>query len=306
MTTTDDRITQDLAIVGRMSRERPTPFDATLRAVGAVASATAPGLALVVLGRVFVARVARAAAGLGSFACLLTMLGWLAMPRDEGWIEHYGVDRGIGEDFLEAPRWWLGLLVVAVSLAAYVGASGIAARAFERTAARARDPIDAARRLTHRSDAWATAASITGIATFILGFGMLEVVVGDVGLLGLFARAVPIESIRQVMIASLGGAFAATAGGAMLMARTNGDARALRNTGWMLPAGVVLAFVTFFLGARLDAGPLIATITNSVRPSLATRVALTAAGTIAVFLATTGMVLRGRRREEAAIRAADR
>jgi len=303
MNTTADRITEDLAILGRTSRERPTPLEVTLRAVGAAAPTSPPDLALVVFARVFVARVARTAAGVAALACMFAMLAWLAIPRQEGWIDQHGRDRTLSVELLETRRSWLGLLVVVVCLAVYVVTSGTAARAFERMVARGRDPIETACRLARRADGWAIAASITGIATFILGFGMLEVVVGDVGLTALFSRGYligsdTIEAIRHVMLASLGGAFAATAGGAIVVARNLGNARWLRNTAWMPPTGVALAFATFVLGVRFDAGPLFQTITNSAQPFVAVRVALTVAGMMAVFLMTTGLVLYRRHREE--------
>jgi hypothetical protein len=303
MSTTDDWITQDLAVVASTSRERLPPIEVTLRALGAAPSTTGIDLALVVVGRVFVARVARAAAGLASFVCMIAMLVWLAVPRSKGWFEQERSVQALGVELLEERRFWLGLLVVAVALAAYVGASGIGARVFERTV-RAHVPIEAARRLARRADSWSTAASITGIATFILGFGMFEVVLGDMGLIDLYWQRDPIEVIRLVMLVSLGGAFAATVAGAMFVVRTYGDVPELGSTVWMLLLGVALAVVTVILGVRFDAGPIFVTIANSARPLVAVRVILTAAGAIAVFFTTAGMVLHVRRREEKAIRSA--
>jgi hypothetical protein len=304
MSTPEDRLSQDLAIVASMSRERLLPLEVTLRSVGAATLTTAPQLALVVLARVFVARVGRAAAGLASFACMFAMLVWLALPRGDGWIEHYGVDRGMSVELLETPRWWLGLVVVAVALAVYVGASGIAARTFERTVAGVDNPIDAARRLAHRSEVWSTAASISGSVTFIVGFGAFQVVVGDAGLIALYSHSAGIEAIRHVMLVSLAGSCAATAGGAIFVTRTYRDGSGFHRITWMLPVGIVLGIATFVLGVRFDAGPLFVTIANSARPIAALRVGLTAAGTLAVFLVATSIVLRLRRCEGAVVRSA--
>jgi hypothetical protein len=299
MNTTEDRITADLAIVGRMSVARATPLEATLRAVGAIAGEAASELALVVLARVFVARVARAAAGIASLLCMVSVLVSLAVPRSAGWIDRDS-HGGFGRELLEARRSWIGLAVVAVVLAAYVVASGIAARAFERAAARARDPLGAARRLVRDADGWAAAASIVGISTFVVGFGMLGIVVGREGLIRLLARTDAIGEIRHVALGSLRGAFVAIIAGAVVVARY-GDRPWLRCTGWMVPVGFVLGLGTCAVAARFDVGPLVVTLTGHARPSPAIRIALTAAGTVAVFLVTAGTVLRARRREAAAI-----
>jgi hypothetical protein len=301
MSTTADRITDDLAMLGRTSRERPTQLDVTLRAVGAAPSTAATELTLLPFARVFAARVARAAAGTASLACLVMMLVWLAVPRDAGQIERARLDRSLSIELLEGPRHWLGLLVLCACLAVHVATSAISARVFERLLARARDPLEAARRLTRQADPLATAASITGIATFILGFGMLEVVVGDLGLIVLFSRgdmigSDTVASIHQVMLVSLGAAFIATTAGAIAVGRNLG---VLRRTGWMIVCGTLLGLVTFILGVRFDAGPLFQTITGSAQPFVAVRLALTAVGTIAVFLTTTGVVLWMQRRGQA-------
>jgi hypothetical protein len=227
------------------------------------------------------------------------MVASLAVPRLAGWLER-DAHRGIAVELLEARGSWIGLFVVAAALSAYVGASGIATRVFERAAARARDPLHAARRLVHRADGWATGASIAGLATPVVGFGMIEVAVGHSGLLALFAHADGIAAIRHLTLGSLRGAFAAIVAGAVIVAWYS-DARWLRRTAWTVPAGLVLAFVTCLIGARLDVGPLVVTIAGGARPSPAMRIALTATGTVAVFLATAGLVLRTRRREAAAI-----
>ena len=300
MKTAEDQIARDLALVGRMSRVRSTPLEATLRAVSRGAGATVTReLALVAAGRVFVSRVAWAAAGLASLTCVVAMVFLLSVPRAAGWIAHEG-HRGFRIELLEARRLWLGLFVVAVALAAHVGASGIAGRVLERRVARASDPVGVARRLGRRVDRWALAASIAGIAAFVVWFGMLEVVVGRARLVGLFSQSHEIVVIRRVMLGSSRGALFAVVIGAAVVARCR-DARWLRFTTWMVPAGIALGGVTCLIGARFDVGPLVATIVGAARPSGAMRIALAGMGTIAVFLATTGVVLRGRRRDEAAL-----
>lgn len=301
MSITEQRITEDLAVLGRMSRERTVDVETTLRAVVAGPATVASDLGLLVLARVFVARVARAAAGVASLVGCGAILVWLGLPRDERWLDGFGREQGLGAVLLRGSRWWLGLLVVCVSVLAYVAGSRIAVRICERTAARARDPIGAVRRLAQDAGSWATAASIAGITTFVVVFGMFQVVVGEPGLASLYSRDDTIEMIRCLMEVSLDTAVSIIVSSAIAVVWIRGRACALRNPGWLIPAGLVLGFVTLSAGARLDVGPILESFSHNARPSVALRIILTGTGTAAVFMTVTGLVLRRRWREDAII-----
>ena len=267
--TTDHRITADLAVVGRTSQLRPIELEATLRAAGAVSrppSIEGPAWAFV-----YVARCARIWAGAAALLAIAALLGHFYVPLDS---------RGEGlSALIYIPKLWVGAIVLGFILAAYVLGGWYARREVLRansdTRSRAR-----------RAAPYSMTASIAGIASFVLFFGMMQVTLGSevmVTVLSPYLRPTLAMLVPALVVVVLG----AIALGRMTSIRKP------------VVVGVVMLTVTIAIGVTYDAGP-IGEAHRTV--SMPLRAVLTATGTIGLLLTVTGIVQRIHRREDALLR----
>jgi hypothetical protein len=317
--TTDERISQDLAVVGRVSRERPISLDMTLRKVGALREASprsegSPSLlgAVLVCSRICAQRTARAWSGATALICIVALLVIVALPwGDPPYFDPRPAPDStlllvlmrVGETFLEllyVGKVWVAAPLLGIVLGAYVVGARAAARRFEPAVAASQEPLAVAHRLARQVDRWAIACMLAGTTAFILFFGMLQVAVGSHGLFRVF-ETYPEEGARNVnawTLGFLGAAIVASSVGAAIVARRHGGSSRL-----MIAIGAFLGFATLIVGLRYDVGPIHVTVFAHQYPSLALRVLLTATGTLGVFLVVAGVVLRRRDREEAELAA---
>jgi hypothetical protein len=240
----DQRISDDLAIVARTSRARPTSLDTTL---AAVATQDAPRGFGVAAGYVHAMRVARASAGIVALATVGVLLLYLRFWHDD--------ELGYLDRMIHMPILGLALCVIGAVSTTHVIAARFA------MSAKAPDPA----RLAKVS----IAASIGGATAFCVFFGMASVLGGS-------------DAVILVMVP--GGEWHTAAAVATIVIAKAG----IRSRRWMLPVGLVLLVGTiavgFVIGLRGGETP--------APESVAVRTALTATGTIALFLVITTIVLR--------------
>jgi len=301
MTSIDDQITADLAIVGRASRERPRSVDATLRAVRAQPTA-APGrertdLSLLALARVFASRVARIATSVQIVVFLVPVFVAVATTGDE-------LPDGNGSlliVLLETLQRNLGTYTVGVATILHVVAWHSAATSFERSIAAASDPLARARQLVARVDGWSTVLVIAAAMGLVLVFGMISVV--GIDRLAEFRQpdtAAWIDTLRRWTRWSLALTTLASLVGAAMIARSLQRDWVPRR--WLVGAAILVLAVTVYVGLRLDVGPMRTTLQLRVTPDYVLRTTLLVTGTLSLFTLVASYALARRRREHAAIR----
>ncbi len=311
--TTDERIAQDLAVVGRVSLQQPIALETTLRRIHAVrdpSTRSSPAdLVHVVLrcSRIYAQRVSRAWSGVALLAAITALIALVAFPHSSALWEQARptgstaeivldvVIRTFGE-LLLVSKVWVAAMVLLVALAARHLGARVAARRFERVIGIAEDPATVSRQHVRRLDRWPLAVAMSGTMAFILFFGTMLVSIGEHGLYHIF-QTYSDEYVRQLNAWTLGmllAAIVASCLGAALLARTR---RA--NTRLLIGIGALLGLATVILGLRFDVGPLFVTVLAHERPSLVLRGLLTASGTIGLLLVVAGFMLRRRDREQA-------
>lgn len=290
---TDERISQDLAIVARTSRHAPATLEATLAAAGALPREAAPreaaaGEARFAVAAVYVARCARVWSGVAAVACIAALFGLLFVPLDRH-----------GESvttLVWVPKIWVGASVLAVVLGAYVAGARLATHRVVHGALA--DPQ--VRRRADRAGSWAIATTIAGVTCAIVFFGMMQVVLGSEVLVELVPEpevlvwpGIPgsLDWLRSPTLLTLAPALAASLAGALVVGW-----RRPRPRRWLAVVGAVVVAGTIAAGLWLDAGP----VEHMRHPlSIPLRATLTATGTAGVFLLVTGLVLGLHRREDA-------
>lgn len=294
--TTDERISKDLAVVARVSRERPTPLEATLRKLGVLQSpaasaqpASVAAVVLLALSRVYAVRIARTASGIASVACTALLIVLACFARAIDWRDPI---------FFSQVAWisnvWLAITALLVVSLVYIVAQHVAWRRFRRLAVSA--SIDAAQRLVRSADRLSIVASIAGTLAFLLFFGMMQVTIGTNGVESLFSPGPTLIAqhleLGRWTIGFLLAAIAATVSGSLLVVR-----------GTLLPSklrvvlGSLVLVTTMLVGFRYDVGPG-PIVWPLDMPSLPLRGCLTAAGTLGLFLIASNIALYVRAREE--------
>jgi hypothetical protein len=294
--TTDERIISDLAIVARASRANPISLADTLSAVGASESKppdkSASQIALLLVARVYVHRVARVWSGATATVCVLAMWIWImtATHLSDASIYH----------LLYMSKVWLAAVMLCAVLAAYVVAARLAERALEQAVERATDPLGRARSMVSRVGRSATASPIIGAMMFLLFFGMMQVVLGGSSLEAMAAHNLTAFSrnsdvLEPLTFIDLSAALAVSIAAALLIARNSH-----RERRWMLAAGIALLVATIAAGHRFDVGPIPSVEgIHDLAPAIWLRSVLTATGTAGLFLIVSAIVLVIRRREDA-------
>lgn len=297
--TTDDRISDDLAIVARTSRAQPIAIETTLRAVGALDASERPGspegtptaaIAMLQLSRIYVARVARAVAGTTSVACAGLLLAMLIVP-------HHLHDDALSH-LAYMSKVWVTVSALAIVFAAHACASRVATRRFLRAVASGSRP----RALVHGVAGWSTAGPIAGVMVLGLFVGMMVAVLGGYSLEFLIADQHAIDgwtAVRWLTLVTLAPAMVASIVGAAVVARMS-----LKRSWRLVAVGAAMVVVTIAVGLSYDVGPvspeakLHERVFPAENPSVALRSILTATGTIGMFLVVSGAVLGIRRRED--------
>jgi len=303
--TTDDRISDDLAIVARTSRAQPIAIETTLRAAGALAASERPvspegtptsAIAMLQLSRIYVARVARAVAGTTSVACAGLLLAMLIVPH------HLHDD--VLSDLAYMSKVWVTVSAIAIVFAAHAVASRVATRRFLRAVANGSRP----RALVHGVAGWSTAGPIAGVTALGLFVGMMVAVLGGYSLEFLIADQHAVvgltKAVRWLTLVTLAPAMVASIVGAAVVAQMS-----LKRPWRLVAVGAAIVVVTIAVGLSYDVGPVsqveatlhLRVIPDGGYPSAALRSILTATGTIGMFLLVTGVVLRIRRREDAIV-----
>ncbi len=282
--TTDDRISEDLAIVARTSGALRRPIESTLAAVGAIATPPPPpttlsGVALLQLSRIFVARVTRAAIGAAAAVIAIAFSIYLGIPYK--WPDNPSVIH----ELMYGPKLVVVCMAGAIVLPVHVAASRYAARAFERVVHR--DP----HALVVRWERWSVAAAIAGTVVLVLFVAMMQAVLGSDRLISIHEGK---GMVKVLTFGSLWTAMAAVFAGSAVVAWV-----VRRPHTWMIPVGIIILFVTVIAWLRFDVGPILVNHVARMPPSVPLRASLTATGTIGIFLVVTGIVLGIRRREQA-------
>ena len=311
--TTDERISQDLAVVARVSRQRPIAVEATLRSMQASRDPDMRSGPVdhVVLrcSRIYAQRVGRAWAGATLLVSVTALIAFLSVPRTPvlwepthraGSTVEIVLDVAIRtvEELLFGSKIWVAAMVLLVALAARNLGGRMAAQRFERAIVIADDPVAVSRQCVRRVDGWPLAIAMSGTMAFILFFGMMLVSLGEHSLHHLF-EAYSDANVRRLNAWTLGiltaGIVLSCVGAAVVARMRRGNTRVL------VGVGALLGLATVILGLRFDVGPLFVTVLAHETPSLALRGALTLSGTIGVFFVVAGLVLRRREREEAQV-----
>jgi hypothetical protein len=215
--TTDEQITDDLAIVARTSRARPIALETTLANVTAnPASQRAPsGLAA---SYIYATRVARMSAGIAAAVSIAALVIYLGFVHGEG--------TGMLDSLAHMPKPWTALCVLGLVSTTHVVAARIAMSMTPR------DPAA----LTNHS----VAATLGGAMMVGLFFGMAAVHGAD-GVVGLLF----IPGAMTLAVCPL----VATVIVCIVIARTGIVYRR-----WLMPTGLVLLVGT--IGIGLLTGPL--------------------------------------------------
>jgi hypothetical protein len=305
--TTDERISQDLAVVGRTSRERPIALEVTLRSVGALpihatnvsSQRSAPGqapfpspLAVLRVAHLYTLRVARITASFAAVACTFVLLVYVCFIHLLAWR---------GPDLVEEIGWmskfWVAVEVLFVVAIVHELASRIAARRCERMLASA--DLETLRQHARGLRGLSTLAAIVGAMTFVLFFGMMQVSVGGNGLVDLFNSGPVSPSLQTTVgrwtIAMLMLAISGTLVASIMVARGNA-----KPAMWRTVLGCAVVSVTIILGLRFDVGPGSVYVPEGM-PSMWLRGCLTATGTVGLFLLVSNLVLHIRVREDTAL-----
>jgi hypothetical protein len=275
--TTDARITEDLAVVGRTSRLRPIELEATLRAVGAVVR---PEPSERAVAAIFIARCARAWAGAGALVAVALLVAHLFVAGNDG--------QGLTE-LIWVPKLWVGMCALCVTFAAHaIGGS----RAAKKLLGSLEGPrlLSAATRARSRS----VTAMIAGITCFVVFFGLMQ---ADLGSEVMMHLVIVIDKYgshvaKLPMVLMLLPALFACVVSAIVVGRMS------RFPPRLAIAGALMLATTVGAGLAFDVGPM-ARATGVV--SVPLRAVLTATGTIGLFLTVAGIVFRIHRREDAVL-----
>jgi hypothetical protein len=298
--TLDARIASDLAALGCDDRQH-VPGLERLRALAAprsmAASAGVPALRLLAVARVHARRARRIAWGATALAIavLFAASPWFYTMRT--------TDR----------VWWgscgLGAFCASVgvlALAACSAAGSFAARRFERrlrrAAERGDDLMTCARRLAARLDFPALAFAIAGLATFAIVIGKLVFLDLLVELEQWFVRGYFFDTTLDQTLVDTTVAVLAVATAAAVIAAAVVRGRVALAHGAVVAAGLALGIATVCVGTRLDGGGTLHLMysTHNIS-SHPLRIALTAAGSLAVLLVVAGLAARRRRHELAVL-----
>ena len=305
--TTDERISQDLAIVGRASRERPIAVEETLREVAALAEAArvTPASSVVSAGsvaiatsllrfsRVYAQRFARACAGAMSLVSIIALLVYFSIPRDMQAM--WAGPPTLELELLCASKLVFAIILLLPILVAHRVATHVAARRFERGVARSDDPLATARGLVRRVDGYALAGAIAGTMAFVLFFALMQVFLGVESLVALLEHHDDVRGgLDSWALVYAGVAIDLACMAALLIAHMRRG-----NIKVLLVSGLALGFASVIVGLRYDVGPMHVTWLAHLHPSLLLRAALTITGTAGLFFVVTGIALRRRAREEA-------
>jgi hypothetical protein len=295
-----DHIADDLAALGRRARDRLPSVVATIERLAPRGDVSAER-ALVVLARVFSARVARGAAGATALLLMAVVSTYLAFNHDgNGWNDGW-VDR-----LVYGPQFALWGIALCTVMTVYWLAIQVAVRRFDRAIASG-DVVARARVLVDRVAGWTLGLAVAGAMAYVLVFGMLYVVLAvrplrDIA--GLPAGAEGVLRVKTVVMLFVL-LVAAVAGGFL-------SVRRIPVRGAALVGGIVLLLTTMALGLRFDSGLLGPRYRHAGFDSAlyfgqppdafdGVRIALTCAGTVAVFLIIGGAFSRRHRREVAGL-----
>lgn len=310
----ESTLRSDLEALGAENRRDPLPLPEALRAgvyrddrVGAEARRNElldqrrHELAFMPLAysHVFAHRVARAAAGGMAILCSVAILLLLADPLFATYF------------LLELdPTSWSTMAVIAV-LSTYVVVTWIAERLFERRLRHAltligdvhadldrlgEAPVDVARGLVRRADAWAVGMALGGTIAAAVLFGVVTFVLGSHNLHHLRGWVVmAIARDMKLLLAALGGGLVLAFLVGRACARREPSAWTTLTSHWASAvAGVVVGLGTLYMGMR----EVYLTQNRVQVPTLSTGIALALAGVIAVFLVASFSILWWRKREE--------
>jgi hypothetical protein len=293
--TPDARITHDLAILGRVHRERPLSLDATLRHVGAVpavarsTSSTNENVALLPFARIYALRVARIWASAAALTATIGIFVLVVLPRPSDEPPPHGA---LYEIFYASTVWVFAAAMIP-ALVAYGIASATAMRRFER-ALTAEEPAVRARAVVDRVARASIAMPMLGMIIPCLFFGLVRITIGEWNMMSMF------EPIDDPVIGEgthLAFILWAVASGISALGSV-ALSRRRAASGWWIVLGLLVVFATMTVGMRYDIGPLTRTELSSYHPSYALRAILTATGTLGLILIVGGALVRRRAREE--------
>ncbi|HSD87041.1 MAG TPA: hypothetical protein VLB44_05980 [Kofleriaceae bacterium] len=248
---------------------------------------------------VFAHRVARAAAGGMAMLCSVAIMLVLADPVFATYFLHE-ID----------PTSFSVMAGIAV-LSSYVVATWIAERVFERRLRQAltlagdvhadldrlgEAPVDIARGLVRRVDAWAVGMALGGTIAVAVLFGVVTFVLGSHNLHHLRAWVViAVAGDMKLLLAALGGGLVLASVVARACARREPSPWTTWTAHWAsAAAGVVVGLGTLYVGMR----EVYLTQKLFRVPTLSTSIALALAGVVATFLVAAFAILWWRRREE--------
>ncbi len=296
--TTDERISTDLAVVGRVSRERPIAVEATLRKVGALpaprmqpSSSGSNALALLRLSRIYALRVARTWAGTAAVVCTVVLVAYTVAIHAIDWGSW---EDGAVLDLSWISKGWVAIIVAAAVSSVYVASLRLALHRFQGLVAGSE--LKAVHERVRHASRWSAWASISGAMTCLLFFGMMQVTIGGGPLCDLYEPG-PLKPSLQLMVADwtmifVSVAIVSSVVGALLDVR-----RARVPSTARIVVGVVLVIATIMLGLRYDAGPGYVLFPERM-PSMWFRGCLTVTGTVGLYLVVSTIALRIRARED--------
>ncbi len=293
--TFDKLVTTDLAALATTSRQQLVPVEVLLPSEAA--ADTIADRTLLALGRIYAHRVARVAAG--SVAVLMTF-ALIAGLMFQSWRPNEFELLPNRLAIFDVSTRTMGAVLLALMMASYVLALGIADRIFDRCT---EGSLDLARRLARGIDGWAVAFGIAGVVAVTTLIGTIHVTVGrDSWLLLMIETLWGGPETGAVVDHCKWNILVITAIG-LVTAMTLGRA-CIRRASWLdvlehgaiIPLGLAIGFATIYLGFALESLPI--NEYDAVgQHSAPLRQALTISGVTAVFVVMTGWTLRRRRRE---------
>lgn len=204
--TASERISKDLAVVARASRERPVSLEATLRAVGASPtsqSTMAGDIALVTMSRLFATRVARIATGLAALVFVVARIVYVLIPASTPYNNPERLDELSYRLLWTYPTPDSPLRIAAIAALVYLVSFAASARVFRRNIMGSTDPRAAGTALVMSVESWSSVIAIASIATFAIADLAQRLLFDGEPLLWLQSEGTPAWTERDALVYSL-------------------------------------------------------------------------------------------------------
>ncbi|MEO8700624.1 MAG: hypothetical protein ABI867_11300 [Kofleriaceae bacterium] len=318
----DKVMTGDLAALAADCRRETSSFEATLRAVGVIATprpAAKPlagsAFVLMSLGRVYAQNMARAVSGVTALL-LSGAFTFVLLIYTHGWRRHHGSDNLWPRSQLDLSTIQAALGVAIMVVVVYRVAFALAGHRCERIAreieARGKDPTITVMASVRRISRWAGPLWVAGTTTFLVVFSLLWLTMGkaplDVMLLDdqhfgftgtIYGDREPVFSVTYFPITHIFrdqlAVIAIAIPASLLAASAIAKQRRVRAR-TLAVTGAILIAAGLYLATR-DVGPLLTTLQRIRLPSTSLRVAVAACGMFGVLFILSAVVVWRRRRD---------